>query len=117
MALQGDDEQGLGVFLDQYINERSDLVSIRRRDYSVGKNLEYSSNNIFAKGYYFVKNSLFKNDEQEKVLWVIESKTPLNLKDMEDIHKFTLEHPADKFLIAAKVIPTKASKNFKIIHY
>lgn len=68
VLLVGDDEDGLGVFIDQYINERDTLLKIKRREYHVGKNLEYANNNIFSRGYNYITktvSSIFKKPEQE----------------------------------------------------
>ena len=76
VILQGDHKQGLGIFLDQYINERSDLITIRRRQYTAGRNLEYASDNLFSKGYHMIRStaeSIVNNDAHERVLWVIET--------------------------------------------
>ena len=37
--------------------------------------------------------------------------------DIEDINSFSLRYPHDKFLVTASVVPSRASKYFKVIEY
>ena len=120
VLLLGDESDGLGIFVDQYVHERNHLVTIKRRQYRAGRNLDYASDSMFSKGYFFLKNfvnSWWNSGEKQPVLWVIESEDAFNLLDIQGLERFMNRHLADKFLVTAEVAPTKASRVFKIIQF
>lgn len=121
VLLIGDEEDGIRIFIDQYITERNEILNIKRREYHYGKNLNYAYDNIFSKGYVWIMNGishLLKTKEtSEPILWLIENEGALNLKDINYINEFVLTHPTDKFLVVAEVAPSKASKFFQMIQY
>lgn len=101
----GDDEDGLEIFVDQYINERSEILNIKRREYHYGKNLNYAEDNIFSKGYITmakaVSHVLKTAEPSQPTLWLLENDGALNLKDINYINEFISTHPEDKFLVTA----------------
>ena len=120
MILIGDEEDGVGIFVNQYINERATLgKEIKRRTYLPSRNLEHRDNNIFAKGYGFLKRAI-AGEPSNTTLWVIQTENSLTMDNLEEIFQFSQKHPNANFLVVTEAVPKEAAKAFpsyKIIKF
>lgn len=104
IILLGDQEDGIGIFINQFVNERYVQGKyIKRRDYHPGSNLLYKTDTLLLKPYNYLKNHIFSDNDP--ILWVIETDNSLTLDDLEEIHQFAESRKNDSIIVVSEAVP------------